>query len=99
MYNENCICKGELINTTGNEKVDEIKIFPNPTNENVFVLQTGIAGDIDISIFNSVGEKITIQKTKVENGYELHTSGLSSGVYFVKVQKDQTKNTYRIVKY
>ncbi|MBK8620582.1 MAG: T9SS type A sorting domain-containing protein [Saprospiraceae bacterium] len=99
VYNEDCICKGELINTTGNEKIDEIKIFPNPTNENVFVLHTGIAGDMDISIFNSVGEKITIQKTKVENGYELHTSGLSSGVYFVKVQKDQTQNTYRMVKY
>jgi hypothetical protein len=99
VYNEDCICKGELINTTGNEKLDDIKIFPNPTNENIFVIHTGIEGDMVISLLNSVGERISIQNSKVENGYELHTSGLPSGVYFVKVQKDQTQNTYRMVKY
>jgi hypothetical protein len=99
MYNDDCICKGEQINTTGNEKLDDIKIFPNPTNENVFVLHTGITGDMVISLLNSVGEKITIQSSKVENGYELHTANLPSGVYFIRVQKDQTKNTYRMVKY
>jgi hypothetical protein len=99
VYNEDCICKGELINTSGNEIIDDIKIFPNPTNENIFVIHTGIEGDMVISLLNSVGERISIHNSKVENGYELHTSGLPSGVYFVKVQKDQTQNTYRMVKY
>ncbi|MBK8080764.1 MAG: hypothetical protein IPK25_11035 [Saprospiraceae bacterium] len=38
---------------------------------------TGKYKDIDISILNAVGETIVIQKSKVENGYELHTAGLS----------------------
>ncbi|MBK6784338.1 MAG: T9SS type A sorting domain-containing protein [Saprospiraceae bacterium] len=99
MYDVNCECKGELINATNQEKPDKMQIFPNPANENVYVINTGKYKDIDISILNAVGETILIQKSKVENGYELHTSGLSPGVYLIKIRKDNVISSYKLVKY
>ncbi|MBK6566060.1 MAG: T9SS type A sorting domain-containing protein [Saprospiraceae bacterium] len=99
MYDENCECKGELINATNQENPDKMQIFPNPANENVYVLHTGKYKDIDISILNAVGETIVIQKSKIENGYELHTSGLSPGVYLIKIRKDNVISSHKLVKY
>ncbi|MBK9043319.1 MAG: T9SS type A sorting domain-containing protein [Saprospiraceae bacterium] len=99
MYDENCECKGELINATNQENPDKMQIFPNPANENVYVLHTGKYKDIDISILNAVGETIVIQKSKIENGYELHTAGLSPGVYLIKIRKDNVISSYKLVKY
>lgn len=99
VFGEDCICKGGLNNATGNEITDEIKIFPNPTNENVFVINTGISEDMTIFLFNAFGEKVAIQKSTIENGYELYTTGLSAGVYFVKVSKNNVSSSFKIVKY
>jgi hypothetical protein len=99
VYDENCECKGELINATNQENRDKMQIFPNPANENVYVINTGKYKDIDISILNAVGETIVIQKSKVENGYELHTAGLSPGVYLIKIRKDNVSSSYKLVKY
>lgn len=98
-YDENCECVGELINATDQENQDIIQIFPNPTNENVYVLHTGKQSNFDISILNTVGETIFIQKSKVDKGYELHTANLTPGIYLIYIRTENVNRSYKLVKY
>lgn len=98
-YDENCECKGELINATDQENLDIIQIFPNPTNENVYVLHTGKHNDFDISMLNTVGETIFVQKSKVDTGYELHTARLTPGIYLIHIKTENVSRSYKLVKY
>lgn len=62
---------------------DNLTIFPNPTTD-FFSLKTELT-DIEISIYNFLGQKI---KTEIWQGSAIDIGWLDTGYYFIKMKKD-----------
>lgn len=65
---------------------DGIKIYPNPARDMVNLRSESEM--IRVGIFNNLGQSV-IEKTINGNSYQLNTSDLESGLYFIRVE---TKN-------
>lgn len=62
------------------DESENISLFPNPATDNVSI--SGISKPVTVAIINICGE--AVRSMRVENGM-FSVSGLSSGVYFVKI--------------
>lgn len=69
-----------VLNTSDFE-VDDIKIYPNPTNGLINI--KGINDSYDVELFNISGQKV-IQMKKVNDFYDM--SNLENGIYFMKIK-------------
>ena len=69
--------------------INKTNIFPNPTNGMLF-LESDLKIQ-EINIFNSIGEKIinkTYNNNTRLNNYKFDLSGLSKGVYYLKINNE-----------
>jgi hypothetical protein len=76
---------------------EDITVYPNPSSSLITIGTSGISSKFQVSIFNLSGKQlvkhqITEQQTVVD------VSGLSQGVYFVKVADDRTVRVGKVVK-
>jgi len=84
-------CKDIGINTN---KDEDVNIYPNPFNNNVFVF-TNNGGNIKIiDIFG----KIVYNSELLDGLNEISTNNFSKGIYFVKVNNNNNNKSYKIVK-
>lgn len=68
---------------------NKLKVFPNPTNSNITV--TGGANKtIQYSIFNLLGKQV-LSGLKTSKDLQINLSGLSSQVYFLKIDNEVFK--------
>ena len=73
----------------------KFKIFPNPTNDLVYITSSEIMNNFQI--FTSNGELI-LQK-EIENLTEIvDISKFSSGLYLLKIKNRNSENTFKIIK-
>ena len=77
-----------------------IKVFPNPASNELFVdLNNVPTGNIQISIFNLIGQVITELQTNVvaqnENLF-INTSSLENGMYLVKITGKEYQATAKV---
>lgn len=75
------------------------KIYPNPTNDKVFVDVTGIKDELQsVSVMDISGR--SIQNIKVESNalIEVDLSALSSGVYSILLTGNNSSYTKRVIK-
>ena len=74
-----------------------ITLFPNPCKDllNISAAETGVEGAV-VSLFNSNGIKIMEQP--FTKNFVLNTSHFPSGLYLVKVKKDNAEGTYKLIK-
>lgn len=83
---------------------ESIGIYPNPFVNDVFLkCETCIQGDINLSLCDTRGRVINNKLTFIllsENALKVDLSGLSVGVYFIKISIDQNigEQLFRIVK-
>ena len=76
----------------GNNEVLELQVFPNPTNENIFIninLEKTIS--IQLDIFNAFGqlERTALPNTIQPKGFfqqKINVQDFSSGTYFIKMK-------------
>lgn len=80
-----------LLNTQ-NQEVSDIKIYPNPTNRELFF--DGITEPVSVSIYDSIGREI--QKSTVSLNTALDVSELNSGIYLLRF--DGTSSTVKFIK-
>ena len=74
-------------------------LYPNPANDNVNILfkEEGLS-DADILITDITGKNIyTEHLIQVNNSCEINLSGISAGVYFVKVQAGKLKEIKKLI--
>ncbi len=69
-----------------------IDLFPNPTNEYLFVQIEGNK-NWELSIFNVVGQEVLKYET-IGNRQQLNVSHLEAGIYFVHFQSKTTEEYY-----
>lgn len=72
--------------------VSEIKVFPNPAAEHIFV--SGISGISNVQIFSISGAKVF--ETSI-NGEQMIPIHFKSGMYFVKVTNDEKQIMKKII--
>jgi hypothetical protein len=76
-------------NNTGTNAIGEIlaendvKIFPNPANSAGVTVQLNSIKDVDVKVFNTLGQLIF--KEKIENELHINTQNWRSGVYIFKI--------------
>lgn len=91
--------ENKLIYNTSLKKNDkeilDIVIFPNPTNNQVSInINSPINQKIEIKIFNSMGIEVETLNNQLiysgKNKIELNTTNLNSGIYYCKINNNQT---------
>lgn len=87
------------LGTSDFETLNDIYLYPNPTKG---TLNIRVPGDFGLpnsyTISNSLGQKITRKEVSKENDLTVNTSGLSNGIYFITVVKEDQKKTLRFIK-
>jgi hypothetical protein len=68
-----------------------VGIYPNPVSGRLYV--TGLTGPARLEVYNNLGQlKLTSPASSVD------VTGLAPGVYFLKVRKGETTETYKFIK-
>jgi len=65
--------------------IHNLSIFPNPSNGIVYV--QGIRGDLEVSVFNNMGERL-VQKRVFGDG-EIHFNDLPKGIYMLRISNGE----------
>ena len=82
--------------------IDEatLNIHPNPTNDVINIAIGNISSNIDIVIYNSVGQMVYFKSDTAENGYNavISLSELSNGTYILQVRSDESVWINKIIK-
>jgi hypothetical protein len=74
---------------TGNSSKKLIDIYPNPAQDFININFTGLEGNATVRVFDIYGKQVLQQQTNKTNS-QLGISGLSKGIYMVKVLQGET---------
>ncbi|PWA05942.1 T9SS type A sorting domain-containing protein [Flavobacterium psychrotolerans] len=83
------------LGTADNHKLN-MSIYPVPTN-NELTIELENLKDYNVSVFNSLGQKVTVASTSEANKMTINTGSLSTGLYFVSLEKGSFKDTRKII--
>ncbi|MEH6535727.1 MAG: endonuclease [Psychroserpens sp.] len=84
-----------LLSTEEFETVENIKMYPNPANGNEVTIQSN--QDIVAEVYDILGKKVTVQNI-TSNQRKLNISGLSKGMYIVKLNSIEGSTTKKLIK-
>lgn len=75
-------------------------VYPNPVNESVFVDIKSITSDfVEIAIFTEAGLLMHTDTYQVEqNVIQINTSGLTTGIYFLRLKNDTINKSFKLIK-
>ena len=78
----------------------QMNIHPNPTNDVINITIDNVTSNIDIVIYNNVGQMVYVKSDSSDNGYHatINLGELSSGAYILQVRSDENVWTKRIIK-
>ena len=76
--------------------MNEVKIYPNPANNQFTVEGVGIE-DASIVLNNSLGQKLIVPFTKQPNKVNFDTRHIASGIYFVSITREGKTSTRKLV--
>ena len=78
----------------------EINIHPNPTNDVINVSIDNLNADVQITLYNSVGQVVYTKDESVENSFStvINLGDLSTGTYILQVRSDEGIWMKRIIK-
>ncbi|CAM3358018.1 S8 family serine peptidase [Aequorivita lipolytica] len=83
------------------ENLANVRMYPNPATNEVFInLKNIVQGDISITLFNSLGQRLqTISEAQMAGKTQgvLNVSGYASGVYFVTIKAGENIATKKLV--
>lgn len=77
-----------------NQTMDsDILIYPNPASTSIKIEN---AAKADVTIYNDLGN-IVMTKKKIDSDQVINIQGLRNGVFFIRISKDNTSLTQRLV--
>jgi hypothetical protein len=85
---------------TAEQFQDMVSVFPNPTNGQINInLGLAEAGDIQIRVFNTLGEQVALirENNSVGGSYSFDLSDRANGIYFVELSTAFGKTTKKII--
>jgi hypothetical protein len=76
-----------------------ISLYPNPTSDMLnIVVPDNYELSGNITIYNTVGQQVYSNSIANTNLYSVNVSGFNSGVYFVKITKENQTKTLQFIK-
>jgi hypothetical protein len=87
-----------LLTVQENEQLfSDIKVYPNPIKNKLYVECNKLPGELAISLENKRGEVVYTLK-KLNPVQELDLILLSSGTYYLKLQNNAQQKVFKVVK-
>ncbi|MEI7802958.1 MAG: T9SS type A sorting domain-containing protein, partial [Bacteroidota bacterium] len=82
------------------EKLNDIKIFPNPASDNLMVAATDEMMPMSIEVYDILGKRISVSvEKKSANLSSVNVHDLKNGFYFIQLKmKDGSVTTRRFTK-
>lgn len=77
------------------EQADRVRIYPNPFAESCVV--SGVAAGTSVRVFNMTGACV-FSKVAGTGETEIRLSGLASGVYILKLEKDGDSSCHKLIR-
>jgi hypothetical protein len=77
-------------------KID-LMVFPNPTNDKVYLSSEYIFNNAEVMIFNSLGEKMKNFKNVSGQKFIISCVDLSKGVYTLQITEKNIKSTKKLI--
>ncbi|WP_162126547.1 T9SS type A sorting domain-containing protein [Flavobacterium phycosphaerae] len=78
---------------------DNVKLYPNPANDFVTInISEGLELPDSFDIYNAMGQLVNHTKVGSSTDLTANTSGLSKGVYFIKINKETATKTLPFIK-
>ena len=75
-----------------------ISIFPNPVNENLYIVNDETNNLLEFSVFNVEGRLLVSNPLTSENRQTIDFSKFESGIYFLTIKTKQSQETFKVVK-
>ena len=88
-----CDVSQTYIESPGNKS--EITLFPNPFTDQLFI-QLDNTSDVEINVFNNLGQKVGYRKYGETNLVQYHAPNLEPGVYCFDITVNDKRSTHRI---
>ena len=78
----------------------EVNVHPNPTNDIINVSIENITADVQITLYNSVGQVVYTQNEAVDNGLNtvINLGDFSNGTYILQVRSEEGIWMKRVIK-
>lgn len=83
------------LSTKDNELQDVFNLYPNPVDGETLFINT--SEDLDIKIYNVLGELLKTQKVSTFNK-EINIENLNSGIYIIKLSSGSKSTSQKIIK-
>ncbi len=77
---------------------DNIRIYPNPTKEIVYIQAPLGKGSIEIKLFNSLGQQLSAITILAEEPVPIDLSEYSDGLLFIEISINNNKYHYKLIK-
>jgi hypothetical protein len=74
-----------------------MKIYPNPTHDEITIESSAITGNTYLSISNVRGLELIVLKV-INNRTRIDIRDIPSGVYLIRLQNDKTVDVGKIIK-
>jgi hypothetical protein len=78
--------------------VDQIRVFPNPTNDMLNVIMPMLKNHFQVKIYNSLGELVLEKKFLNTSQFTIDVLNLSSGFYSLQIKTEDTEFSYNFIK-
>ena len=97
-YKNNCFYSA-LIGNVSKDRVAEIKIYPNPSYDKIYIERKDNANDmVQLTIYNIFNSPLLESELKTKNQIVLDISNLPKGVYILQLKTNDDILTKKIIK-
>lgn len=93
-------CDNNTSTSWTNKKFDQIKIYPNPATDIIFLKNNFTLSNSNLLIYNNIGQIIKYVQLNKNEELSIEVSDLPKGIYFLKYQNSDGLSQYsNFVKY
>lgn len=102
---DSTLCNGGVDLLPCNVSVEEygfenqINIYPNPANDLINITKEQGVKDINITIYNSLGQTLYTEKKINSNNKQIDIGSYNNGLLFIKIESDNNQFTYKLLKH
>ncbi len=87
----------DVLNTSENETLNQIKLFPNPASEKVTILIPEGLNSGNITIFDTLGRSVFQKNFTTSESINIPLNGIEKGTYFVTISSEKGKISKKLL--
>jgi hypothetical protein len=91
-----------LVGTTavgpfGSPETFSVRVFPNPTTQNIHVMLTGSLDDVSLILYDALGKIVASKDHVSANSTDLDASALGAGFYWLEARNGDIYSRTKVV--